>query len=119
MASISGNLLPSVLKYRSLSIPMENSEPRSVRVFRLEVVGVAPMLQPFKTNAKCQQVTLKVCEDYAGAKLSDISQEEKIKMRMRIKDDMRKKRLPRIDDEAIEWRISKCLPELRVKKRGT
>ncbi|KAL7770171.1 hypothetical protein CFE70_000104 [Pyrenophora teres f. teres 0-1] len=38
-------------------------------------------------------------------------------MKMRIKDGMRKKRLPKIDDEALEWRVSKCLPELRVKNR--
>ncbi|KAI2486961.1 hypothetical protein Ptr902_01094 [Pyrenophora tritici-repentis] len=40
-----------------------------------------------------------------------------MKMKTRIKDGMRKKRLPRIDNEALEWRISKCLPELRVKNR--
>lgn len=40
-------------------------------------------------------------------------------MKTKIKKNMRKARLPKVDDEAIEWRISKCLPELRVKKRGT
>ncbi|CAE6995516.1 hypothetical protein PTTW11_00120 [Pyrenophora teres f. teres] len=63
------------------------------------------------------QVSLEVCKDYAGYKLSDISEDEKIRMKMRIKDGMRKKRLPKIDDEALEWRVSKCLPELRVKNR--
>lgn len=66
-----------------------------------------------------QRVSLRVCEDHAGAKLSDISPAEKEDMRRRIKAGVRKEGLPAIDDEAIEWRISKCLPELRVKRRGT
>ncbi|KAG9388277.1 hypothetical protein A1F94_001169 [Pyrenophora tritici-repentis] len=68
---------------------------------------------------KFLDISLEVCKDHAGSKLSEISEEDKMKMKTRIKDGMRKKRLPRIDNEALEWRISKCLPELRVKNRGT
>lgn len=65
-----------------------------------------------------QRVSLAVCQDYAGAKLSDISQPEKEEMMDRIRSALHEEGLPSLDDEAIEWRISKCLPELRVKKRG-
>jgi hypothetical protein len=67
---------------------------------------------------RAQRVSLAVCQGYAGAKLSDISPSEKENMVERIKRAVRKEGLPALDDAAIEWRISKCLPELRVKKRG-
>ncbi|EUC45064.1 hypothetical protein COCMIDRAFT_96611 [Bipolaris oryzae ATCC 44560] len=63
------------------------------------------------------RISLAVCQDYAGAKLSDISPPEKEEMMDRIRSVLHQEGLPPLDDEAIEWRISKCLPELRVKKR--
>lgn len=65
-----------------------------------------------------QRVSLAVCQDHAGAKLSDISPPQKEEMMGRIRSAIHEEGLPPLDDEAIEWRISKCLPELRVKKRG-
>ncbi|EOA91853.1 hypothetical protein ACJQWK_03862 [Exserohilum turcicum] len=63
------------------------------------------------------RVSQNVCEEHAGYKLSEIPSVERIRMRRQIQTTIREVGLPALDDDAIEWRISKCMPELRVKMR--
>jgi hypothetical protein len=66
-----------------------------------------------------QRVSLAVCKDFTRAKLKDLNPTEKEYLIQKIRDSAQKEGLPILDDEGIEWRVSKVLPELRHYQRCT
>lgn len=90
----------------SLLVPTRVSRAQTIVIPRL--TALLPL----------QRVSQNVCEEHAGYKLSEIPSVERIRMRRQIQTTIREVGLPALDDDAIEWRISKCMPELRVKMRG-
>lgn len=63
-------------------------------------------------------ISLNVCKDYSGTSYCQLQTTDRHTMVARIKHALQEQGLPNLNNEAIEWRISKCLPELRVKQRA-
>jgi hypothetical protein len=49
--------------------------------------------------------------------LGELTGKEKEQLIQKIRDAVQKEGLPAVDDEGIEWRMSKVLPELRFYQR--
>jgi hypothetical protein len=64
-----------------------------------------------------QRVSLAVCKDSRRARLGELTGKEKEQLIQKIRDAVQKEGLPAVDDEGIEWRMSKVLPELRFYQR--
>ncbi|KAI4950121.1 hypothetical protein J4E91_004777 [Alternaria rosae] len=60
---------------------------------------------------------LPVCKDFTRATLTELSPKEKEYLTQTIRESVMKEGLPPVDDEGIEWRVSKILPELRHYQR--
>lgn len=64
-----------------------------------------------------QHISLAVCKDFKGVKWSELDPKKKEDIFQEIKDAMRKSKLPAVDDQGIEWRVSSVLPSLRHMQR--
>ncbi|KAF7673813.1 hypothetical protein GT037_008428 [Alternaria burnsii] len=62
-------------------------------------------------------ISLAICKDFKGVKWSELDPKKKDDIFQEIKDAMRKSKLPAIDDQGIEWRVSSVLPSLRHMQR--
>ncbi|CAN9137604.1 unnamed protein product [Alternaria alternata] len=62
-------------------------------------------------------ISLAVCKDFKGVKWSELDPKKKEDIFQEIKDAMRKSKLPAVDDQGIEWRVSSVLPSLRHMQR--
>jgi len=64
-----------------------------------------------------QRVSLAVCKDFTRSTLTELTAKEKEYLIQTIRESVVKEGLPPVDDEGIEWRVSKVLPELRHYQR--
>ena len=64
-----------------------------------------------------ERVSIAVCKDFSRSTLTELTAKEKEYLIQTIRESVVKEGLPPVDDEGIEWRVSKVLPELRHYQR--